>query len=80
MAGFYRNVSVDVASPARTALLPLPGQRLRRTRTTAAGRWHHRDDTAAWVRQHLAELAAHLADIVGPAERLAGDLRRPWWR
>jgi uncharacterized membrane protein YccC len=80
MAGFYRNVAVDVASPARTALLPLPGQRLRRTRTTAAGRWHHRDDTAAWVRQHLAELAAHLADIVGPAERLAGDLRRPWWR
>jgi uncharacterized membrane protein YccC len=33
-----------------------------------------------WVREHLYHLSEHTETLTGPAERVAGVRRRPWWR
>jgi hypothetical protein len=33
-----------------------------------------------WLCEHLDHLSEHLADLVGPAARIAEIRRRPWWR
>jgi hypothetical protein len=33
-----------------------------------------------WLCEHLDHLAEHLAELIGPATRVAELRRAPWWR
>jgi hypothetical protein len=35
---------------------------------------------ALWVNEHLKHLTPRLAELVGPAEAIAAQRHRPWWR
>jgi Fusaric acid resistance protein-like len=80
LSRFYDALAAQVDRPTRAAPAPVPveppsGLRLDGTRPGPAG-----EPDALWVGRHLDDLAAHAADVTGPAERLALIRRRPWWR
>lgn len=82
LAAFYADLAAQVGRPTGPMPPPLapptpsddevvadlPGG-------TAAQRLRRR-----WVGEHLRHLELHLSDLVGPAQALAGQRRRPWWR
>jgi uncharacterized membrane protein YccC len=86
LAGFYDRIAGQVGPPnhdqlARIAVpvvagssAPSPGAV---SGQVASG---HVDPRTIWVSDHLHHLSDHADTITGPAVRLAGQRRAPWWR
>jgi uncharacterized membrane protein YccC len=85
LSGYYDQLAAEVGRPAGAvppslpAGLPPSGIAAAQARSPCGSRAAYRSD-ALWVGQHLDHLEAHAADLAGPAERLARQRRRPWWR
>jgi uncharacterized membrane protein YccC len=84
LSGFYDRLATEVARPARAApvpvLLPPPPSGIASAALApCGGKSAYRAD-GLWVGLQLDHLQAHVADVTGPAERLAAIRRKPWWR
>jgi uncharacterized membrane protein YccC len=85
LSAFYGQLAAVVGKPARREALPqvtaeLPQSGIRAAARPPRGGEAADDSDVLWVGQHLDHLESHAAAITGPAERLAGVRRRPWWR
>jgi uncharacterized membrane protein YccC len=83
LGSFYERLAAQVARPGRgggpaTAPVRLPAS-IAEPGLPEGNPAAYRPD-ALWIGHHLDQLEAHAADITGPAGRLAGLRRRPWWR
>jgi uncharacterized membrane protein YccC len=80
LASFYDELAAQVTRPARAAPPPVPVQPPADPGTDSSLARSSGEPDALWVGLHLDDLAAHSADVAGPAERFALLRRRPWWR
>jgi hypothetical protein len=78
LARWYEQLAEHVGRPHRHAVAPLEAPELGGGAEGSAG-WHQAR-YEIWVHEHLHHLDEHLADLVGPAMRVAEIRRRPWWR
>ncbi len=84
LAAFYDQIAAEVGKPGRGADSP-PDVPVPAVVSAASvqpchiGPAHYHPE-ALWVRDHLAHLGSHSAELVGPARRLAALRRTPWWR
>ena len=83
LSDFYVAIAAEVgkpgSAPARPGPVPPAELSPVSARLCTVGGPHYHPE-ALWVRDHLSHLGSHSAEIVGPASRLAGLRRRPWWR
>ncbi len=85
LSGYYGQLAAQVGRPAGAVLQPSPSGlppsaiAAAEARSPCGSQAAYRSD-ALWVGQYLDHLEAHAADLAGPAERLARQRRRPWWR
>jgi uncharacterized membrane protein YccC len=84
LTSFYDSLAAEVGRPGRTGsastAVPLPRSRISAATVEPCGNATAYRSDALWVGHLLDNLAAHVADVTGPAERLAAVRRRPWWR
>jgi uncharacterized membrane protein YccC len=83
LSRFYERIAGQVARPPRGSPSPEPvtppaGGLATESLAPSGSPPAYRSD-ALWVGHHLDHLEAHLADVTGPAERLALLRRKPWW-
>jgi uncharacterized membrane protein YccC len=77
LTSWYDQLATMVATPPRSSTAPLqpprfaPEDIVDRSSGSPYG---------VWLCEHLDHLSEHLADLVGPAERVVEVRRRPWWR
>jgi uncharacterized membrane protein YccC len=84
LSGFYDRLATLVDKPAEDApppkTLALPASGLASTARSPCGESSAYRSDALWVGLHLDHLQAHVANLTGPAQRLAQLRRKPWWR
>ena len=77
LTSWYDQLATMVATPPRSSTAPLQPPRFAPEDIVDQSSG---SPYGVWLCEHLDHLSEHLADLVGPAERVVEVRRRPWWR
>jgi uncharacterized membrane protein YccC len=77
LTSWYERLAEVVGRPHQPTVAALDAPKFRPTEALDAAACSRYD---IWLYEHLDHLSEHLAELVGPAVRIAEVRRRPWWR